>query len=171
MAHNRSRGRRFGKTGETTWLTAGTVAATVAASVKTQIATLNAGGLALRPFTVMRTRLTCMFESDQTATSERLHGAFGGIVVSDVASALGITGIPGPISDATSPWVFYQGMLQSFLFADSTGFIANGGQQYEIDSKAMRKVGTNEDLNFVFEMAAAKGGVLTVEGRMLVKLA
>ena len=170
---NRSRTRRHGKTGETTWIAAGIAAMAVPASSKTQVASLNAAALLIRPFTIIRTRISCMFESDQLAVSERLHGALGGIVVNDVASALGVTGIPGPVMDATSPWFFYQGMLDSFVFATGVGFAGGNASSrlYEIDSKAMRKVGVNEDLNFVFEMAAAKGGVLTIEGRILVKLA
>ena len=163
------RARRFGKVGETTWIGAGIAATAVAGSVKTQISVLSAGALALRPFTVMRTRLTILFESDQIAVSERSAGGFGAIVVNDVASALGITAIPGPISDDNSPWFVYQGMLSSLLFGDATGFIAVGGIQYEIDSKAMRKVGSNEDINFIFENRTTKGAIVSIEGRMLLK--
>jgi len=170
MARGRSFPRRTrGSRSELTWFAGGLSAAAVLGDVKTQLSTLNAAGLALRPFTIMRTRLTVLFESDQAIASERPQGAFGIVIVNDVASALGITGVPGPVTDPNSPWLVYQGLVSSFLLGDATGFI-NDGSLYEIDSKAMRKVGENENINFMVEMRTAPGAIITIEGRMLVKL-
>ena len=65
--------RRVTRTpGKMIWLFIGypTDKVTIAAGSATLLATLNAAALALRPFTVMRTRLRLWIGSDQTVASE-----------------------------------------------------------------------------------------------------
>jgi len=62
-------------------------------------------------------------------------------------------------------------LYSQFTFGDSTGFIDGGLQQYEVDSKAMRKVDIGQDLVIVGELAGpSQGFVMTVGGRILVKV-
>ncbi len=156
-------------TRQPTWIGAGLTATTVSSGATVIVGVLNAAALALRPFTVVRTRISMLYESDQAAVSERPQGAFGAVVVQDQASAAGAASVPGPISEADADWFIYQGLISSFIFLDSTS-ILNDGNLYEVDSKAMRKVGTNEDVVLMVENRASLGSVITLEGRMLVKL-
>ncbi len=61
-------------------------------------------------------------------------------------------------------------MTSPFDFADATGFNEPAGSQYEIDSKAMRKVDVDDDLAIVWEMRNVGGGIINMEGRMLIQL-
>ncbi len=143
----------------------------VAAASSVLVASLNAAALALRPFTVIRTHLVFHAETDQSAASELNQGAMGMVVVSDQASATGAGATPNPIGNADAPWFVYQPWIDSFLLGDATGFIESTGIQYDVDSKAMRKVGINEDIIMEVENgSAAAGATITVQGRVLVKL-
>jgi len=58
-----------------------------------------------------------------------------------------------------------------FTFADATGIDADGGQQYLIDSRAMRKVEEGQDLIEVIETTDVTSGVITFTFmRTLIKL-
>ena len=63
---------------------------------------LNAAALALRPFTIVRSRFEVGIISDQTAATEDQLGAIGMAVVSDQAVAVGVTAVPTPITDMGS---------------------------------------------------------------------
>ncbi len=76
-------------------------AALAAASVSL-VSSLNAAALALRPFTIVRTRGLLIVQSDQVAATEQPFGALGLSVVTDQASAIGISAVPTPITDAGS---------------------------------------------------------------------
>ncbi len=95
---------------------------------------------------------------------------FGAIVVSDQAVAAGAVSIPGPVADTDGNWFVYQPMHRDFLIKDATGIMVDFFERYPIDSKAMRKVGANEDVALMFETVPAVGGILNIRGRMLVKL-
>jgi len=152
------------------WIGTSVAVSTVAANTVVLLATLNAAALALRPFTVVRTRLLLHWESDQSASSEQATGAFGAIVVTAEAAAAGVASVPDPVGDPSSPWFVWQPLSTSFLFADATGFIEPAGNDYEVDSKSMRKVGLNEDIALVAEETNVKGALISSTGRMLVKL-
>ena len=153
------------------WIGAGFSRATLTTNVNHLLAFLNAGGLALRPFTILRTRLVINFRTDQQAASEAPTGAYGEIVVKETASTIGVTALPGPLTEVNSDWFIYQGVTAPFLFGDATGSSwSNGGAQYIIDSKAMRKVGPDEDVVSMIEMRATGGAFLNVEGRTLIQL-
>ena len=81
---------------------------TLTASGGTILGSLNATALALRPFTIVRQHYFLMLRSDQAAAAERQFGAFGCVVVSDQAEAVGVTAIPTPITDAGSDlWMLH----------------------------------------------------------------
>ncbi len=134
---------------------------------------LNAAALALRPFTIVRTRFLLGMSSDQAAASERQVGGFGMAVVSDQANAIGVTAVPTPISDMGSDlWFVHQLLYNDFVFGTGVGFEDNVLAQYVIDSKAMRKVDIGQDLVVVAEFSSnGSGGFnITAGGRMLVKV-
>ncbi len=141
---------------------------TIAANTKVLVLALNAAELAMRPFTIVRSRWLVNFESDQTVSSEKPAGAIGGIVTSDQASTASV--IPGPVSDPDGDWFVWEPLIAGFLFADATGFVDPSGYVAKIDSKAMRKVGLNEDVRIMVENGEAFGAIVNIQGRMLVKL-
>ncbi len=142
----------------------------LAASTATLMGTLNAAALLLRPFTILRTHLDCRFSSDQLISNETPFGDLGMMIVSDKAAALGITAVPAPISQIDSDWFVHQGMSDKFIFGSTAAFVSGGGQHYNIDSKAMRKVGPDQDVVFVFEVNSAVGAELIIFGRQLIQL-
>jgi len=112
-----------------------------------------------------------MWSSDQTAATESPFGALGMMVVNDTAAALGITGIPGPTADTDAPWFVWEPLQTRIAFGTAVGFDEPAGYIATVDSKAMRKVGPNEDVVVVGGNAHATFGAgLQLEGRMLVKL-
>ncbi len=76
--------------------------AAVPAASSVLLSSLNAAALALRPFTIVRTRGIAHMVSDQVIASETPFGALGFAVVSDQGSAIGVTAVPVPIPDVGS---------------------------------------------------------------------
>ena len=152
------------------WIGAGVGPVTIASAATTFYSSLSAGALLLRPFTILRTRTEFLFESDQEGASERPDGAYGKIVVTETAAALGVTALPDALSDPESDWFVYQGMIHRFRFISGVGTNDPAGTHYVVDSRAMRKVGADQDIAAVFTMRASVGATLTSEGRMLIQL-
>jgi len=113
----------------------------VPAAGKAVIASFSSATLAaIAPSTIIRTRGFFSIRSDQAAASELQIGAIGLGLVNEVARALGITALPGPLTDALwDGWFFHQFFSQSFIVADATGIADNAGagSGYTIDSKAV----------------------------------
>ncbi len=173
MANRVIRGRGIvrGPRRETVWAGLEVSNVGVAANAKVLIATLNAAALALRPFTAVRTRLQLLWSSDQIATSENPFGGFGMIVVSDTASALGITAIPSPTGNPSGNWFVWEGLNTKLIVGTNVGFIEPAGQLVTVDSKAMRKVGDDEDIAVVVDNAhGTHGAQIQLIGRVLLKL-
>jgi len=146
------------------------LSATIVADASTQIGSLNAAALLARPFTVMRTRLWYHVESDQTAASEVATGALGMIVANDQAVAAGSGSIPDPVASSDAPFFVWEPFTNSFILGDATGFVEPGGTDIVVDSKAMRKVGANEDVSVIIEETNGVGINVFLTGRMLVAL-
>ena len=144
--------------------------ATLTSAGKTFVASNNVALAALRPYTILRTRVTFSFRSDQVAASEVPTGAFGSIVVTDAAEAIGVTALPGPLTSHDQDWYLYQGMTSAFELITGAGFQEPRGVRYDVDSKAMRKVGPSDDVVDMFEMRAVGGALLNYEGRQLIQL-
>ncbi len=135
--------------------------------------TLNAAALALRPFTVVRSRILWHVKSDQTGALEDYFAGFGVAVISDQAAAIGITAVPTPMTDISSDlWFVYEQAMSQFLFISGVGVDPNAGVLTRVDSKAMRKVEDGQDIGIVQENSGifAGGSTNTVSGRFLVKL-
>jgi len=157
---------------ETQWLALDPVSNTLAAGSTAVISnTMTAAELALRPFTVVRTRGVLFVESDQSAASEFYHAGFGAAVVSDQAVAIGVTAVPTPDTDRSSDlWFLYEEAWGRLVVGDVTGFL-NDGMSKDFDSRAMRKVEEGSQITFVKETSAiSTGAVVKTAGRVLIKL-
>jgi len=155
---------------ESLWLFLATTDVGVAAGVSTLILSLNAAALALRPFTIIRTRGTMFVHSDQAAASEIYGNALGAAVVSDQAQAIGVTAVPTPVTDRGSDLFFlYEQVYGKFEFGTAVGFDGDSGQLLHYDSKAMRKVDGDQDVIFSTE-TEINGCRVVHSGRMLIKL-
>jgi len=156
---------------ETQWFNVLLASNTLAAATPVLLSTLSTTGLALRPFTVIRSRGLFLVRSDQVSADEIQIAAYGGAVVSDVASTVGVAAVPTPITDSVSDlWFFYQLGFSSFDFVTGAGF-GDFSKNFEIDSRAMRKVEEGQDLITVVENSAVGSGVNVITGvRFLIKL-
>ncbi len=134
------------------------------------LGSFNASALLTRPFTIIRTHLRILYLSDQSAASETAFGDLGLIVVKEQATAAGAASFPDPGLDTGAEWFVHEPMFADFLFKTAAGFESTSGRHISIDSKAMRKVGPNEDQAVMFKQSAAVGGLIQIRGRQLVKL-
>ena len=93
-------------------------------------------------------------------------------VVTESAAAAGIASVPTPLTDTDGDYHVYTPVFQDFIFLSLVGFRENvgDGSNTLIDSKAMRKVGVDDDIAVVLEQQSALGTIIALEGRMLVKL-
>jgi len=173
----RYRGRTFSRGGravrETMWIPLVTSRNTFgAADTATLTHSLNAAAIALLPFTVIRVRGTMLSFSDQVGVSEDYGISMGYAVVSQQASAIGVTAVPTPIADRGSDLFFvYETLFGSIANGSSVGF-EEVGVKHEYDSKAMRKINDDQDLVVVAESESFNdGGMLMINGaRILIKL-
>ena len=144
-----------------------------AASTAVLSTSLNAAALALRPFTIVRTRGVVGFNSDQVGATESYQGSIGMCVVSDQASGIGVTAVPTPQTDLGSDlWFLHESGFGRFEFVSGVGVLEVGSNMDRVvDSKAMRKVDIGQDLVIVQETSAISNGmILTFQFRMLVKV-
>ena len=153
---------------ETTWFQFLPATTNIAGGGSAVIFSLNAAALAMRPFTIVRSRFEVALRSDQSAAVEIQEGAYGIAVVSDQAVGVGITAIPEPITDMGSNlWLLHQ-----IVYADESDVatFTRSGQFRSQDSKAMRKVEVGSDVVVVAENTSASfGSTWVIGGRMLVK--
>ena len=156
--------RAGGRKRETIWFGGAPFSAAVATTGVNLVTSLNAAALAMRPFTVIRTRGVLRFSSDQEAATESYGGSFGRAVVSDQASAIGVTAVPTPTTDSASDlWYVYEFAIGRFAFGSAASF-TDVGQVRIIDSKAMRKVEDGQDLVGVIE---GPGAAITATGNLI----
>jgi len=162
---------RRGQKRATSWDTIVVATTNVASNTAVLLASADADLKAKRPFTIVRTQLELYVTSDQTAASENQQLAVGMCVVSDQASAIGVSAIPTPDTDAGSDlWFLHQWMFSSFVFGTGVGFIEGEGRTVHVDSKAMRKVNDDEDVLVVCEASGNSSGLIVVHGgRILIK--
>ena len=157
---------------ETAWLQFVPTVQVLTAVNGTIIFTLNAAALALRPFTVVRTRFMVYLRSDQTAAAEDQVVGLGHAVVSDEAVAVGVTAVPTPIAQLGSDLWFAIDVLATGV-QDAAGGTSGGirGITRFLDSRAMRKVAVGQDIVSVAEFSSQGQGLQIIwGGRMLVKL-
>ena len=115
--------------------------------------------------TLIRTRGRLMVVADTSSTP----GAFGDVTMGIMlvtAAAAAATGVPSPVSGASSDWLWWDVATFGAAAGDVIGEEITV-DRIPIDSKAMRKVGNNMLLIFVAEMVACEGTlVANLCGRM-----
>jgi len=156
---------------ETVWLGIAHASATLAASATAALTNASSAMvLALRPFTIVRTRGTWLVLSDQSAASESFIGSIGYSVVSDQALAVGIGSVPTPATDQSSDMFFVYESWEGHFDLIGTDITQNLVAR-TFDSKAMRKVDDGQDIAFAAEAGiGGTGCIVKTNGRMLVKL-
>ena len=95
------------------------------------------------------------------------------MVVSDQARAAGAASIPDPGATGGDPdadWFLYQPVQLSLRQASTIGIHPQYMTHWTVDSKAMRKVGPNQDIVGMFSEEGNFGAVLTTQGRSLIQL-
>ena len=158
---------------KTFWLSGAHIQTTMAAAnTAVLVSSLNAAALALRPFTIVRSRGFWTLTSDQTAATEGQSVAHGLIVVSDQAVAIGVTAVPTPVVDDGSSWHVLDAAATRFTFISGVGVAFNTmPERYVIDSKAMRKVEEGQDLiQVVATSGVSSGAIVHTYMRTLIKL-
>ena len=168
----RGRGRLGSVRRETLWLFASPFEQLLnAPSTAVLSGTLNAAGLALRPFTIVRVRGHLGIRSDQAASSEDYSGSLGYSIVSDQAAAIGVTAVPTPETDRGSDLFFVYETLAGHYEVLSAASSAETGHWKDFDSKAMRRVNEGQDLAITMETSSISSGAIMFESaRILVKL-
>ncbi len=155
------------------WLEGKPAITTIAtADTASLIFVLTTAEKAMRPFTIVRFLFTLGWKSDQAAASENQQIAMGAAIVSEQASAIGVTAVPTPINDMGSELFFaYTLEFSAVEFISAVGVEPGYTHQSKIDSKAMRKVSEGQDLAVTLETGPGSSGVATVlGGRLLIKL-
>ncbi len=105
--------------------------------------------------TVRRTRGMISAFSDTSSLNE-IVGAFGMVVVSSTAVAVGATAIPGPITDESDDGWF---VWVPFVAMGSQSAGGQAGYRADFDSKAMRTVDEGFEIAVVFENAHATNAI------------
>jgi len=164
---------RQGQRRETLWFGIGEGIVTLAAA-NTAILTnsLNAAALALRPFTIIRTYIQWAMMSDQLAALEDQQVGLGCAVVSDQASAIGVTAVPTPFTDLSSDlWYVHRILTSRFVDTGTAVEVAPNPVHTLVESKAMRKVEDGQDVITVMENSSISAGSRSlIAGRSLIKL-
>jgi len=120
--------------------------------------------------TVVRTRGHTSIQPGSFAADLNVIGAVGMAIVSAEALAAGITSIPEPFNDADwGGWLVWRSFSLHLDVATAAGFDSNAALEFELDSKAMRKITPNEALVIVAESQAGAFDIST-PWRVLVKL-
>ncbi len=156
---------------QTLWLASTwTVDTVTAANTATLLTQLNAAALALRPFTIIRTRGQIQLVTDQSANTEDQEMIYGHIVVTDEAVAIGVTAIPTPVAQPASDWHVFEPRASSIRVSSAIGILVEHPST-SFDSKAMRKVDLGQDFITVWETGgASSGATIRVFQRTLIKL-
>ena len=164
---------RQGRRRESRWLASTWTSDTIATDAAVIVTLLDAGALALLPFTVVRTRGFMHIATDQAGTTEDQSVIYGNIVVKEEASTVGITAVPTPELESDSDWHLFEPLTTRFQLNSAIGFVHPAGVGKEFDSKAMRKVDVGSQLLGVAEVGASglsEGLILRVFVRILIKL-
>ncbi len=125
---------------------------TVAGTVK--VAGASAFALTESAATLVRTRGELMLSTTTAIAGSHIHGAFGMIVVSSDAAGVGITALPGPITDITNDWVVWQAVNLVHQTATEDGASLAQTWRYPFDSRGMRKMKAAESLVFILELTS-----------------
>ncbi len=104
------------------------------------------------PVTVMRNRGMVSVRLQAYTADLTIAGAFGIGIVSAEAFAAGVASIPEPFNDGDwGGWFVWRSFFQRFEFDSAVDSTFPAAMTLEVDSKGMRKVGSNEVLVQVAE--------------------
>jgi len=121
--------------------------------------------------TVVRTRGLFTWGSDQFVAGEDQLGAVGIGIVSAQAASVGITAVPHPDTDsAWDGWLWHSYFASRITVGDQTAYAPAQVHQLRIDSKAMRKVGSDERAVLVVQNSSASGMIFSLQVRFLSKV-
>ena len=121
------------------------------------------------PLTVVRTRGFVSIKPASPTADIEIIGAFGLGIVSTEAFTAGVASMPEPFTDADwSGWYVWRSFAYDFEFNDATG-INYPTWNFELDSKAMRKIGPNETIVGIAESFSGAFNI-SANTRSLVKL-
>ncbi len=145
----------------------GATPVSVAASAKVLLGgfSLSSAGI---DETILRTVGVVSTGTDNFHANRDVLGALGMIFVTDNAATVGITAIPGPITDASDDgWFLYVPFAQHVDSSDQTGINPNAFNQIMFDSKAKRIGQGGQQIAIVIENRGAVGIEVMVIMRML----
>ncbi len=165
------RGRVVSQKRQSTWVAqADQVTVNVASGGSAIIASFDAAAAgALRP-TVVRSRGEVMIKPQAYTADLVVSGAFGICVVSEEAFAAGAASIPRPFDDSNwGGWFVWQSFVRTLEFVDASGFDAQAAWNWQVDSKAMRKIGSNDIIVMMAESQQAAFAI-AMHVRLLLKL-
>jgi len=150
MADRTRRGRSralVGRRQPTNWSRVASGYFTVPAASKVLLATFGPSTAGIGE-TVRRTRGMISIRSDAIGVQETQRGAFGGIIVTEIAVVAGIVSLPSPLAEQDD-----DGWFLWVPFVQQTGRAVGepGSNQYQFDSKGMRKVEEGYTGAFVVE--------------------
>ncbi len=103
------------------------------------------------PVTVIRSRGHVSVQPGSFAADLNVVGAVGVGVVSTEALTAGVGSMPEPFSDADWSWMVWRSFSFHLDVQSAVGFDVNSALEFEIDSKAMRKIHPNESLVTIAE--------------------
>ncbi len=107
--------------------------------------------------TIVRTRGRIFVQSDQSAAVEDQVGAFGMMVVNDLALAAGAASIPGPFTDRNDDgWFVWFPIMQRGVISTTGG---NNFVGYDYDSKAKRRTEEGFGIAVMAENASTTHGL------------
>ena len=146
---------------------ASTALVTLSASSKVLIATA-APGVAGIDLTILRTRGQMISTRSTPAADQLLSGAFGMMMVTDIAAAAGVASIPGPGTDAGDDgWFVHEWILQEISFGTHVGTEFNAGVTRAFDSKGKRTLEDGQVIAVVAENLTASDFSFAVNLRCL----
>ena len=108
--------------------------------------------------TLVRTRGSVIIRAAAAAVGDSLvRGAFGQIVVSEDAAAIGVTALPGPLSDVENDWFVWAPFTLAF---DNTltEFDSAYFDRVLFDSRGMRKLKKGDGLVSMLEIESDLAG-------------
>ena len=121
------------------------------------------------PLTIMRTRGHVSIIPESTGADVHLIGAYGEGIVTAEAFAAGIASMPEPFTDGDwGGWFVWRTFSYGVEFDDATG-VGFPNWNFEIDSKAMRKVSPSSVLVAICESVIGAFRV-SAPTRTLIKL-
>ena len=169
-----TRTRIVGSRRQTTWVGPAdqnvVLVATTASGIIASFAPFS--GASMHKPMIIRTRGQLTIRPQAHTTTQSIGGAFGICVVSDEAFAAGAALIPRPFDDAGwDGWFVWQSFVYQLAVSTDIGRLgpSQSGMNFEIDSKAMRKVSDNETIVLMCE---SQTGAINVGAhlRLLMKL-